>query len=103
MVLDADRDGAEIIVDRQTVANGGSGVTKARDVTKLGLGRLKPPSQTTSQPPQQRRESVFLHCCFGHHAVVFEGYLFVVFCSMAKVARNVSASGELCPWSPLAH
>jgi len=100
MVSDADRDGA---VDRQTVAYGGSGVTKARDVTKLGLGRLKPPSQTTSQPLNWDGNRSFCTGCFRHHAVVFEGYLFVVFCSMAKVARKVSASGELCRWTTLAH
>ena len=59
------------------------------DVT-LGLGRLKPP------PLKRRhsflelgRESVFLHCCFGHHAVVVEGYLFVVFCIVDIIVQTI--------------
>ena len=41
----------------------------------LGLGRLNPPPTRRRSPLKLGRESVFLHCCFGHHAVVIEGYL----------------------------
>ena len=44
-----------------------------RDVTRLGLGGG---AQKTSQPPPNGdRNKSFLHCCFGHHAPVIEGYL----------------------------
>ena len=51
-----------------------------RGVTKLGLrDRLKPRKRRRNRL-KLLRESVFMQCCFGHHAVVIEGYLFVVFC-----------------------
>ena len=45
-----------------------------RDVTRLGLGGLKPPKRRRSTPNEDGNKS-FLHCCFGHHAPVIEGYL----------------------------
>ena len=56
----------------------------------LDLKRLKPPPQTTLQPPKLGRESVFLHCCFGHHAVVVEGCLFVVFCVVDVIVQMIA-------------
>jgi len=43
-------------------------------------GGSSPPPKRRRSPLKLGQESVFLHCCFGHHAVVTEGYLFVVFC-----------------------
>jgi len=42
------------------------------------MGRLKPRKRRRSRL-KLGRESVFMHCSAGHHAVAIEGYLFVVF------------------------
>ena len=60
-----------------------------RDVTRPRLGRLNPPPPKRCRSPLKLgRELVFLHCCLGHHAVVIEGYLFVVFCIVDIVVQN---------------
>jgi len=46
-----------------------------RDVTRLGLGGAQAPPNDVAAPPNGDGNTSFLHCCFGHHAPVFEGYL----------------------------
>jgi len=46
-----------------------------RDVTRLGLGGLKPPPHDVAAPPNGDGNTSFLHCCFGHHAPIIEGLL----------------------------
>ena len=60
-----------------------------RDVTKFGLGRLKPPPPNDVAALKLGWESVFLHCCFGHHAVVIEGYFFAVFCIVDIIVQTI--------------
>ena len=59
-----------------------------RDVTKLALGEAQA-TQTTSQPPQTGRKSVFMHCSAGHHAVAIEGYLFAVFSIVDIIVQTI--------------
>ena len=59
-----------------------------RDFIKLRLGEDQAP-QTTSHPLKLGRESVYLHCCFGHHVVVIEGYSFVAFCILDIIAEAI--------------
>jgi len=61
-----------------------------RDITKLGLqGAQAPPPKRLRGSLKLGRESVFMHCCFGHHAVVIGGYLFVVFCIVDIIVQTV--------------
>jgi len=60
-----------------------------RDVTKLALvERLKPRKRRRNRLKLER-ESVFLHCSAGHHAVAIEGYLFVVFSIVDIVVQTI--------------
>ena len=66
-----------------------------RDVTRLGLGGLKPPPQRTSQPPQTGTVIGLLCmavldiiCC----CKLIEDYLFVVFCVVDMIVISLSTT-----------
>ena len=60
-----------------------------RDVTKLALVERLKPSKRRRNRLKLGRESVFVHCSAGHHAVVIDGYLFVVFCIIDIVVQTI--------------
>ena len=61
-----------------------------REVTKLALvERLKPRKRRRNRL-KLGRESVFMHCSAGHHAVAIEGYLFVVFSIVDIIVQTIS-------------
>jgi len=61
-----------------------------RDFTKIGLKEAQtPPPQRHRSTVKLGRESVCLHCCFGRHVVVIEGYLFVVFCIVHIIVQTI--------------
>ena len=68
----------------------------------MGLGRLKPPKRH-HRPLTLVWELVFLHCCFEHHSVVIEGYLFVVFCVIDIIIQMIALRLSTTAYLPLGH